>query len=190
MYRLFSLILLIQFCLAYVSINDAHAEDCGENTYSNLPMCGNQSVFEGKDTNMPETSSFQIAIDVHTSQVGGITPPGSILEAFKFMREVLPHWYIRALWKSHGDEECNVEVNGESYSVITSSWLLSKWGTVEYNSALRKNFRQLGVIKYEDVEQALMIGFCVAVKQDATKGLDAIRSRGIDKEKGKYIRQK
>lgn len=153
------------------------AGSCGPNVISNAPQCIAGPVFEGEDAHMPEDVKHRIAIEPVRDMVGKIVIPATIPEALKLTSQMLPHWYLNALRISRGDDECDVVVNGESYTTLISAWERANWQVNEEGSALHQQFTQLGFKHNDAIEQALVFGFCEYLKGDEKKAMETIQVR-------------
>lgn len=179
MYRLFPLIIFfLSLFSAPLSGRTYFSEGCPRNVISNLPECIANAVFEGKDADMPEGAEYDIAIEPIRDKKGNTIMPNSIAEALHAMHEMLPHWYLNALRRSRGNDECSVTVNGDSYAGLVSTWLWVHWKMEAKDSKLRKQFAELGIHENPEVEQAIIFGFCALVKDGEQKALDTIKQRG------------
>lgn len=117
------------------------------------------SVFNGKDSEMPTGTDFEIAIDYKDKEA-----PKSIKEALQQMNKVLPNWYKNAIYTSKGDNECSVNVNDISYPTTVVNFFWLKWGMDEEKSKLRKEFGLIGINSKDIIQQSINNGFCIYIK--------------------------
>jgi hypothetical protein len=178
MYKLFPLIIIfLLLSLPYAGRTEP-PETCERNVISNLPECVANAVYEGKDGDMPQSSDYEMAIEPILDKNGNTIVPLTIPEALHAMHQMLPHWYLNALRRSQGDDECNVNVNRYSYGGLVTTWLWVHWKMNGKESVLRQQFAKLGIRENPDVEQAMMFGFCEFVKNGEAKALQVIAKRG------------
>lgn len=139
---------------------------------STLPEDMAASVFLGADSEMPIARDYELAIEVPTRFVR--RPPESIEDALDWMRQVLPRWYLSAVFSSQGEDECSVIVNGASYSVTVSNWLWSYWGMDDDESGLRKVFARMDIYSPGIIQQALSSGLCIDLKDGRQEAIEEI----------------
>lgn len=183
MCRLFSLILFGSALLTHAVAHASEFQDCGPNIISNTPECISKAVFEGKDADMPKGIAYEMAIDPEMDKSGGLVIPETIPEAFHLMENMLPHWYLNALRRSAGDNECDVIVNGYSYGSLVITWIWVNWKLGDDNSVLRRKLLRLGFHYNDAIQQALAFGFCAYLKGDNNdqNGIEAIKRRSNEK---------
>ena len=172
MYRLLPVVLLFFALSALSDTRGGQASEAIE--VSTLPERIAESVFSGADSAMPVGREFEIAIEPLRDARGRVVIPRSIAEALEAMRKVLPHWYLSALLRSHGDTECSVLVNDVSYTTAIDNWLWVEWRMGDDGSALRREFDGLGIRTRSIVQQALSNGFCEYLRSGRTSALEVI----------------
>lgn len=179
MFRLLPLIpgaiLLLMPMLAKASTLD----ECATGFVTNTPEYVARSAFEGSDSVMPKGVTCQMAISPVRQANGKLAIPTTIPAAFRSLEDMLPHWYLNALRRSEGDNNCDVIVNGMSYGAVIMSWVRANWKLGAKSSALHREFQDLGFRYDDEIDQALAFGFCAYLKTDdnVRKGLDAIEQR-------------
>lgn len=132
---------------------------------------------------MPKGIAYEMAIDPEMDKSGGLVIPETIPEAFHLMENMLPHWYLNALRRSAGDNECDVIVNGYSYGSLVITWIWVNWKLGDDNSVLRRKLLRLGFHYNDAIQQALAFGFCAYLKGDNNdqNGIEAIKRRSNEK---------
>ena len=181
MHRMFPLIILVSIFIHPLAVHAESDDACPSNVISNLPQCIATGVFEGEDSRMPEGLDYEIAIDPPRDEMGNKVIPQTIPQALSAMHRMLPHWYINALYRSEGDDECNVTVNRLSYGGLIAAWVWTNWKLDARESPLRRQFNELGIDGDSDVEQAMIFGFCELVRHNEQRALQTITARGSPK---------
>ena len=148
---------------------------CDPDEISNRPECLASGVYVGDDHDMPVDGSFLIALDKspRTTRV-----PKTVEEAVALTVDALPHWYLAALKSSSGDSECDVIVNGVSYSAVVINWLWTEWNMSNASSELRKAFSTMGFHSQSQVQQAMIFGICEYSKNGRQEALKKLKERG------------
>ena len=123
---------------------------------------------------MPVGREFEIAIEPLRDARGRVVIPRSIAEALEAMRQALPHWYLNALLRSHGDTECSVLVNDVSYTTAIDNWFWIEWRMEDDGSALRREFEGLGIRTRSIAQQALSNGFCEYLRSGRASALAVV----------------
>ena len=159
----------------FVFVAAAHGAEHGIRI-STLPEDIASAVYEGRDSEMPIDAEFAIALTPRVDKSGNIVVPENIRDSFAEMRALLPRWYLSALFKSYGDNECSVVVNGTAYTALVANWLWVKWDIAGQHSKLGREFEHLGIRSRDRVLQALDSGFCEYLRHGPDAGLKEIES--------------
>ena len=152
--------------------------DCGPGVISNRPECLASGVYVGDDHGMPVDSTFRIALE--RSSIPTI-PPKVVSDALGITVDALPNWYMAALKSSTGESECDVIVNGVSYSASVVNWLWTEWGMSNPSSELRMDFNSMGFGSQSQVQQAMIAGICEYSKKGRDEALKMLRERSVDR---------
>lgn len=175
MQRLLPLIVLL---LSWIPLCQAAPKTCPRNAISNLPECLANAVFGGKDRDMPIGDDYEMALEPLRDKNGKSIVPHTIPDALEHMRKILPHWYLNALRRSRGDNECSVTINRSSYATLVTVWFFTQWELDREDSPLRRQFESIGIRTGDEIEQALEWGLCGLVKHDEKEALEIIKQRG------------
>ncbi|HEY8682215.1 MAG TPA: hypothetical protein VIM06_03525 [Rhodanobacter sp.] len=169
------------FILLFNVSSNSHAQaskHCGKYVISNLPQCIADDVYDGKDADMPLGDDYQMALELLRDSHGNTVVPSTISDMLEDMRLILPHWYQNALRRSRSEKECDVQVNGQSYAILSANLFWVEWKLDSTESPLRKQFNAIGINSENDIEQALVFGFCEYTKSGKKKAIEKITSRG------------
>lgn len=178
MYKLFPVVTLVVLCGISFAGYAATSSNCGKNVVSNLPQCVADAVYQGKDADMPPSDGYQMALQPLRGEDGDIAIPETFADMLRYMHAVLPNWYQNALRESHGRYDCDVQVNGQSYAILTADWLWVEWKLDSNGSPLRNQFSKVGLDSQTEIQQAIVFGFCEYVKSGEQKALETIAARG------------
>lgn len=111
--------------------------------------------------------------------------PLSFADALTRMTDALPAWYRSVLVKSD-DENCSVEINGQSYENLVNDWFAEKWSISDPESPLRRHMRPLGFSLNNSAEYparlALGAGACALVKSGSLDAAIAAAQRHAAKD--------
>ena len=78
-------------------------------------------VYVGKEVDMPLTGDFVVSINPTLTKENKYLIPMNLQETIMELKKILPVWYLKALKKSKGENECSVNVNHVSYSTFIDS---------------------------------------------------------------------
>jgi hypothetical protein len=147
----------------------AAASGTGKVTYFDTGEDLSKWVFVGSDAAMPIDGSSVIAIQPKQDAVGKLIVPKSLASAFASMRDAVPSWYLVALRNSSGDTDCDVQINRESITTLSTLWFVKHYEMTKTSSPIATELQRLGLPDDRQlVFSALVSGFCEYVRTDST----------------------
>ncbi|PHS19726.1 MAG: hypothetical protein COA86_02910 [Kangiella sp.] len=167
MFKMFLKILICScFILSTRSIADTSVLVSSESVYFS------RNVFVGSDRDMPIFSNYRIAIEP-SFYSGKLVTPITIDSALDELRKMFPNWYLHALLKGKGDDECNVSVNNLAVSHDIDSWIWINWFEPG-DSNLRKEFLRNKLTKKIYILNSLQFAFCDFLRSGNKNGSEGI----------------
>lgn len=135
-------------------------------------------IFIGHDRSMPTTGEYDFAITLPKGFKQAVST-SDLPKMLKLLKEVLPHWYVSAIVRSGGDNECSVVVNDISYSETVDSWVWDTWGIDEPTSLVRRHLESYGIHDEIIAKAAIGFGLCSYLKKkDLRLAVDVVASYG------------